>query len=199
MNERFYENLTNFIFVEDKPEPSDVIFVPGNGYPQPGEEAARLWREGFGRWILPSGRYAVHVGHFMGVQSSQEKYDKDYGTEWEFIRDVLRINGVPEDVILREDRATFTYENAINSRKVTDAAGISVRKAIICCNTTHARRCLMYYQLLYPKTEFYVCPVVADGTDRYNWYKSEKGISKVLGEVQRCGEQFETIIREMSV
>ena len=31
------------------------------------------------------------------------------------------------------NQATFTWENAKFSRKVTDQAGINIRKAIICC------------------------------------------------------------------
>ena len=30
----FLEDTENFIFVESKPEQADIIFVPGNGYPQ---------------------------------------------------------------------------------------------------------------------------------------------------------------------
>ena len=74
--------------------------------------------------------------------------------KWEFLRDVLIKNGVPDQKILKEDQATFTYENAIYSRQVTDHAELEIERAILCCKSYHARRCLMYYQLLYPKTEF---------------------------------------------
>ena len=40
----------------------------------------------------------------------------------------------------------------------------------------------MYYQLLYPETEFYVVPVNADGITRENWRKNEEGIDAVTGE-----------------
>ena len=39
----FLEDTENFIFVESKPEQADIIFVPGNGYPQMAEQAARLY------------------------------------------------------------------------------------------------------------------------------------------------------------
>ena len=44
--ERFLDQISDFIFVEDKPERADIIFVPGNGFPQMSIEAARLWKEG---------------------------------------------------------------------------------------------------------------------------------------------------------
>ena len=40
------------------------------------------------------------------------------------------------------------------------------------------------------RSKFYVCPVVCMGIARDNWYKSEQGIDRVLGELARCGNQF---------
>ena len=36
----FLKNAEDFVFVENKPEKSDIIFVPGNSYPQMAEQAA---------------------------------------------------------------------------------------------------------------------------------------------------------------
>ena len=33
MYEEFLKQTEDFIFIDDKPEKADVIFVPGNGYP----------------------------------------------------------------------------------------------------------------------------------------------------------------------
>ena len=60
---KFLENVEEFVFAEDKPEKSDIIFVPGNGYPQMAEQD----RAGLADWILPSGRYSVVNGKFSGV------------------------------------------------------------------------------------------------------------------------------------
>ena len=118
--EKFLKSSEEFIFAENKPEKSDIIFVPGNGYPQMAEKAAELFKKGMADWILPSGKYSVVNGKFSGVLEKSNVYDKEYGTEWEFLRDVLIKNGVPDQKILKEDQATFTYENAIYSRQVTD-------------------------------------------------------------------------------
>ena len=99
-------------------------------------------------------------------------------------------NGVRENDILKEDNATFTWENALYSRKVTDESGISVKKAIICCKSYHARRVLMYYQRAYPETEFLICPSFPDGISRENWRETQKGIQEVMGEVSRIISQF---------
>ncbi|MDO4306991.1 MAG: YdcF family protein [Eubacteriales bacterium] len=190
MYEEFLENAENFIFVEDRPEKADIIFVPGNGYPQMAENAAALYRSGFAPYILPSGRYSIVTGKFSGVLSRQDVYRGEYGTEYEFLRDVLLKNGVPGNAVLKEDQATFTYENAKFSRKVTDRAGIRVRTAILCCKTYHARRSLMYYQTVYPETQFFVCPSCVDSISRENWRDSLEGRQAVSGEISRILMQF---------
>lgn len=197
MNDKFLNQITEFIFVEDKPEKSDVIFIPGSGFPQLAEEAAKLYHRGLVPYILPSGRYSVLNGKFAGVQEKKELYDGEYETEWEFLKEVLKKNHVSEEHILREDKATYTYENAIYSRKVTDCLGMEIKKAILCCKPYHARRSLLYYQLLYPETQFFVRPIQDSDVKRENWYLTEKGIRLVFGEVQKIGEQFEDITREM--
>ena len=197
MNDKFLNQITEFIFVEDKPEKSDVIFIPGSRFPQLAEEAAKLYHQGMAPYILPSGRYSILNGKFAGVQEKKELYDGEYETEWEFLKEVLKKNQVLEEHILREDKATYTYENAIYSRKVTDCLGMKIKKAILCCKPYHARRSLLYYQLLYPETQFFVCPIQDSDVKRENWYLTEKGIRLVFGEVQRIGEQFVDITREM--
>lgn len=199
MNDKFLNQITEFIFVEDKPEKSDVIFIPGSGFPQLAEEAAKLYHQGLAPYILPSGKYSILNGKFAGVQEKQELYDGEYETEWEFLKEALKKNQVPEEHILRENNATYTYENAIYSRKVTDRLGMEIKKAILCCKPYHARRSLLYYQLLYPETQFYVCPIQDSDVKRDNWYLTEKGIRLVFGEVQKIGEQFEDITKEMSM
>lgn len=197
MNDKFLNQITEFIFVEDKPEKSDVIFIPGSGFPQLAEEAAKLYHQGLAPYILPSGKYSILNGKFAGVQEKQELYDGEYETEWEFLKEALKKNQVPEEHILRENNATYTYENAIYSRKVTDRLGMEIKKAILWCKPYHARRSLLYYQLLYPETQFYVCPIQDSDVKRDNWYLTEKGIRLVFGEVQRIGEQFVDITKEM--
>ncbi|SHE93825.1 YdcF family protein [Lactonifactor longoviformis] len=194
INKKFLDNITDFIFPEDAPASADIIFIPGDGYPQMAERAARLWKQGYAPRILPSGRYSVLQGSFAGVKDKQEVYGDDYKTEWEFLCHVLTSHGVPREVILREEAATYTYENAIYSRQVTDHAGLTIRRGIICCKSFHARRCKMYYQLLYPETEFYLCPVQVQGIARDTWHQSREGIETVLGEAGRCAGQFREIL-----
>ena len=105
---KFLSSFTDFIFLEDEPKKADVIFVPGNGFPQMAERAAQLWKDGYAPWILPSGRYSVLTGRFAGVQAEVQKYSGKYETEWDFLYDVLIKNGVDGQAVLKENQATYT-------------------------------------------------------------------------------------------
>ena len=67
---------------------------------------------------------------------------------------------------------------------------LEIKTAMIACKAFHARRCLMLYQLAFPDTELIVCPVHCYNITKNNWYTTEQGINRVLGELSRCGNQF---------
>ena len=48
----------------------------------------------------------------------------------------------------------------------------------------------MYYQLSFPDTQFMVAPVAVGGLTKENWYRTEAGFKKVLGELTMLGTQF---------
>lgn len=185
---QFLEEMSQFIFLEDKPEKADIIFIPGSDQGVLAQTAAQLWKQGYAPYVLPSGKYSKLTGYF-------EK-DTRFRTEWEYLASILRENGVPDEAIWREEKATYTYENAIFSRQVTEKKGMKVQTAILCCQAYHARRCKLYYQVCFPETRFLVCPTVTYGVNKENWFQTEDGRQRVLGEIERCGSQFHEIVRE---
>ena len=191
--------MTDFIFLEDVPQKADIIMIPGSGYGALADTAAALWHQGFAPLILPSGKYSKLIGHFEGT------FDNHYPVsnpapenECDYLSALLIDNNVASSAILREPQATYTYENAIFSKQLTDTAQLDIHTAILCCQAFHARRCLMYYQLLYPNTRFIICPTVTQDISKDNWYLSDEKIDKVLGEIERCGSQFHEILRELN-
>lgn len=196
MNNRIINDITNFIFVEDKPQKVDAIFLPGGSHPEQPEYAAELYRKGYAKWLIPSGGVSVKRDRWPGVRSKADVYNGNYQSDCEFFTDVFIKNGVPADVIVGEDKSGHTRDNAFLSRMVVDEKGMEIKTAIIVCKAFHARRCLMLYQMAFPDTKFYVCPVVCMGITKDNWYKSEQGIDRVLGELARCGNQFVGDIKE---
>ena len=184
------QDITAFIFVEHTVEKADIIFIPGSSWPETCEKAAQLWLEGDAPYVLPSGKYGIKKEQFTVPEILQEKYPKLYQSEWEYMSDILSQYGVTKGAILKEDQSMYTYQNAFNSRQVTDELGLKIKTAIICCQAFHARRCLMYYQWAYPDVRFIVCGVETQGINRDNWYKTTYGIKRVMGELMRCGSQF---------
>lgn len=184
----FVDDITNFIFVENEPEQADIIFIPGGDQGALAVTAARLYKAGYVPYVLPSGRFSKPVG-CCRIPGYEER------TEWDFLHDILVQEGVPEDAILEEKEATYTYENAIYSRKVTDRLGLTVKKALLCPQACHARRALLYYKVCFPETEFLVCPTVTRDISRNNWFRDDRKIEVVLGELEKCGSQFHGILR----
>ena len=47
------DDITRFIFLSDKPQKADILFIPGNGHAEPSEYAARLYRQGYAPLHFP--------------------------------------------------------------------------------------------------------------------------------------------------
>ena len=190
MNTRIISDISNFIFVSDKPEKVDAIFLPGGSHPEQPEYAAELYNKGYAKWLIPSGGISVKRDKWPGVRSKADIYSGDYQSDCEFFTDVFLKNGIPASAIIGEDQSGHTRDNAFLSRKTVNRAGIEIKTALIVCKAFHARRCLMLYQMAFPNVDIKVCPVHCYNITKDNWYKSEAGIDRVLGELARCGNQF---------
>lgn len=184
------EELGKFIFVADQPERADAIMVVGSSDPAAAELAADLWKRNYASYVLIGGGVSIKSGKFPGPKTKQDIYTEDYRTEFEFYRDVLMRNGVPEKVILGEDRSGFTRENARFAAQILKERGLAIDRALLVCKGFHARRCLMFYQSEMPWVEFRVIPYAGFSVTRENWFLSEYGIMRVIGELRRCGEQL---------
>lgn len=175
-----FDCITHFMFFETRLEKSDVLLIPGSSHPQLAERAARLYHQGIAPYILPSGGNTPHVK----------------STEWEFLRDLAVSASVPPEAILKEDRATNTFENARLSLKVLQEKGIEPRKVVLVCKNYHARRALLTYQFVFPKeTTIYVSPVIdKTGITKDNWYHDETRIDHVMNELEKVGKYFRPAI-----
>ena len=193
------EDITKFIFIKDEPEKADIIFIPGSSNWVLAETAARLYKEGKAEKIMPSGMYFYQFGRFMNERVTDERYKGIYRTEAEFLASVLIKNGVPEEDVIREEKATNTYENAIYSKELLREMKFRIKSAIICPQAFHARRALMTYSHLFPDTKLFVVPTNTQNITSGNWYNTERGRQVVLGELRKCGEYFENYIKDISL
>ena len=190
MTSPFYQSITEFIFIEHQPKRADLIFVPGGSYPEAAVYAASLYHQGYAPYVLPSGKYSKPVGHFIRPEGVEE----EYASEWAYLSAILKKEGVPQEAILKEDQATFTWENAIFSRRLLEHRHMVPQIALLVCQAFHARRALIYYQQQFPETEILVCPVITKGITRENWFLDQEKTNVVLGELERCGQQFHCML-----
>lgn len=189
MEERIIREISDFIFVQDSPKKSDVILIAGSSSPHVPVNAAKLFLAGYAPLVLPSGRFISGEKKFHH-NILTKKYGEHFKTEWDFMKTVLASSGVPEDKILKENQAMNTLENAVYSKKVLDENKISVSRAIVCCKSFHAKRCLMTYSLVFENVEILICPIDVPYATKETWFLHKKGIDKVMGELQRCGKYF---------
>lgn len=187
-DQAFLASVTELVFVRHDPAPSDVIFIPGSSHEPPCVLAADLHRRGFAPFILPSGRFGMNADHFRMP---------GWESEWEWMRDLLLREGVPGSAVLREDQARCTWDNARLSREVCDRAGLSVRRALLCCRPFHARRALLYYQWAFPEAELLCVPCREEGVNADDWFLTPAGRDRVLGEVRRLASQINLQLEEL--
>ena len=177
--------ISDLVFVKTEIQAADIILVPGGSHPQLMEKAVELYKQGLAPLILPSGHFNPKI--------------PEYTSEWEFLKSVGVKLGVPEDKILKEDKASHTFENAEFSWRVIKENKLSVKKVILVCKAYHSRRALLTYQSIFPKDiEFFVVSVPDKGEIRKdNWFMDEDKIKKVMGEVVKIGKYFEPHIKGM--
>lgn len=190
MNYRVIQDITNFIFMCDMPVKSDVIFVPGTSKSAIIEKAAQLYCSGYAEYVLPSGMYSSNVGRFANENIDNPCYAGEYATDFEYCKYILMENGVPEHAIIREEHATNSMENAEFSANVLKELGMEVKKAILCCQSFHARRAFMSYACHFPNAEILVVPTDTQGITKNNWHIHETGYRKVMNELSKCGKYF---------
>ena len=57
----------------------------------------------------------------------------------------------------------------------------------------------MTYSIVFPNIKLIIYPIISQNIGRNNWYLSETGIKRVLGEVERCGKYFKKDIVDMCI
>lgn len=190
--------LTEFIFQEDVPEKADYIMIPGSEYGELSLKAAELYRQGYADKILVSGKYSRLISSFSGPVSPEEYIGRLFETEAQFHAAVMMEHGVAEEDIILEEKATFTYENALYLRKLlAECYDFSAERSytvLLVCQAFHSKRSFLYFQYVFPNVKFLCCPAITQGITRDNWHLSEKGRKVVLGEVTRIGTQFQDIL-----
>lgn len=97
---KILNDITDFIFVEDSVSEmweADIIFISGSSKYQLPELASKLYTQGLAKILLPSGKYSSKNNRFVVENTKNTKYEGNYETDWDFCKQVLIKNGVPEN------------------------------------------------------------------------------------------------------
>ena len=179
-----FDCISEFIFVESDIKKSDVILIPGSSQASLMERAAEFYNRGFAKYVLPSG----------GINSKL----LNNKSEWDYLKTVGINLGIPENSILKEDKAQNTFENAKFSWTVLQSLDIPIENVILVCKAYHARRALLTYKSVFPSNiHFYISPIVdRRGISKDNWFLNEDSIRIVMNEVVKIGSYFEDKIKK---
>ncbi|MBQ9227294.1 MAG: YdcF family protein [Eubacterium sp.] len=175
------KEITDYIFIGTEPCKADAIFVVGGSLPDAAELTADLYNKDYAKIIIIGGKLSIKRDSFPLP---------DYETEYDFYKDILLKNGVKESDIYGENESGYTKQNAEFAKRVVNENNLIVNKAMIVCKSFHAKRCLLLYQMYFPNVDFTV--VAFDGFDisKDNWYQTEYGRERVIGEIKRIEEQL---------
>ena len=170
--------ISDFIFVDDFIDSSDVILIPGGSHPQLAEKAASLYKQGMAPYILAIGHANPNIPNFS--------------SEAEYLKSIAVNLGVPSEKFLCENKASHTFENAEFSFQMLKNRNIKADKIILVCKAYHSRRALFTYKYIFPaNTEFLTASVVdKHGLCKNNWFTKPDYIFKVMSEVEKIGKYF---------
>lgn len=179
------EAISEFIFLSEEIKPCDIILIPGGTWPELMERAAELYFRGLAPIILPSGRQNDNI--------------LEYESEGEFLKNVGISLGVPAEVILVEDKAANTFENARFSLELLKDKHLEIKSVLLVCKAYHSRRALLTYQAIFPReTEFYISTVTNQKDIRKdNWFLDKDKIDLVMKEVKKIGTYFVTEVDKL--
>ncbi len=230
MDHKKIENITNYIFMNDTPGKSDVIFIPVGSNNEVVQKAAELYHGGYAPYILVSGHHLAEtenavektviaemvtektateetitgetategtitretvIEKIVTRENAEKKCDRrNYAIDYEYYRDILMEEGVPEDAIWCEERATSLMESAWYSAAAVRTLGVKIERAIICCQAYQARRAYKSYAYQFKGIELMVVPVETYNITSKDWWKDEQAVKVVMGEMEKCGRFY---------
>jgi uncharacterized SAM-binding protein YcdF (DUF218 family) len=137
--DRLARLVWDYLHVNHALEPADVVLVLGSHDLRVAERGSELFLQGYAPLLVFSGG----LGNLTrGVWDEPEAR--------KFAR-VARERGVPEDVILVEDRSTNTGENVRFSRELLDRKGIDPGSFLLVQKPYMERRALATFEKLWPR------------------------------------------------
>lgn len=169
MSREEIKKITEYIFLESKPQKADLALVFGTRHPEAINKVYELYRCKFIPQILISGG----TNKVTGKNEAQEMSKK------------LIKFGVKQEDIALEDQSINTLENVLFSKEIINKKlkFSNIKKIIAVVKHYHSRRALMTLKKHFPKN-IELIPVTYEiyGFTKDNWHENETGKEKVVSE-----------------
>lgn len=169
MNSKEIKKITEYIFLKSSPQKADLALVFGTRHQEAINKVYELYYSGLVRKILVSGGINRVTGENEALEMSNKLIEL----------------GVNQNYIILEDKSTNSLENVLFSKQVIDKKiGFNkIKKIIAIVKHYHSRRALMTLKRYFPDTvELIPATYEIYGFTVNNWFDSEVGKEKVLGE-----------------
>ncbi|HYD17025.1 MAG TPA: YdcF family protein [Patescibacteria group bacterium] len=187
LSKEFLKAVGEYMLVETPLRRADVCLCFGGEHAEEiAQHAADLYHQGYFSLVVVSGQPNTSKGVM----------------EAKAMRDVLLARGVPDEIILVEDRATNTGENVKFARELLDKTkGLENIQSVIGIGQIHgSRRFLMTLEQQWPQvTKMFTAPNYFP-VSREDWHKDAKFRDAVLCEFNKVAPYKQVgFIREIDM
>lgn len=164
--------IGNYLIVEDQLEKVDAIYVLGGASEERSLEAAKLYKNGWGKKIICTGEHIDKTLLLLGDTSL---------TEAEITGIHLKQNEVPKNIIHYLKKGTSTREEA---QYILKNAKSKFKKIMILSSKFHLRRVRRTFNKEFEGSNIKIIFHGAPSTeyDESEWWKYEKGLLMVNNE-----------------
>lgn len=156
-------NLGRSLVVQDTRVVSDLILVPSGGGQERIDMAIDLYKQGFGKKILVSGK--------ADDESSPSNAESMYNYS-------LR-RGVPETALIQEPNARNTWENILFARDILTQEDSSI---LLVTSSYHMKRLKLIAENVFPGKNISSVSVSVPFWDSNQWWKYPKGAWLTVSE-----------------
>ena len=175
MQETEISQITNYIFLESKPQKADLAIIFGTRYNGALDKVFELYKNNLVNKVVVSG----------GINRVTGENEADRMLK------ILVDKGVKEKDIIKENKSTNSLENVLFSKQLIESeiGFANIKKIIAIVKHYHSRRVLMTLKKHFPKNVELI-PVTYDiyGFTKDDWYNSEIGRRKVLSEWEKISK-----------
>jgi len=169
--------LWDYMLMNHKLEKADALLVLGSSDLRKAEYAAQLYKEGWAPLLIFSGGLGRNTKGLWGM-SEAEKFAS-----------IAIENGVPEDVILIENKSTNTGENIQFTRQLLEEKGLELKKIIVVQKPYMERRTYATLMKQWQGMDFVVTSPSLSFEDYVDeTHPEEFTIAMLVGDVQRIKE-----------